>query len=58
MAEVAEPLVKAFTCRWISKGVLRIKLNDTVGLLNFGNGTCDNEARLTVNGETRTIKLR
>jgi hypothetical protein len=58
MAEVAEPLVKAFTCRWISKGVLRIKLNDTVGLLNFGDGTCDNEARLTVNGETRTIKLR
>ena len=57
-AEVAEPLVKAFSCRWISRGILRLKVNDTVGLLNFGDGTCDNEARLTVNGETKTIKLR
>ena len=58
VAEIAEPLVKAFSCRWISKGVLRLKVNDMVGTLNFGDGACDNEAKLTVNGETRTIKLR
>ncbi len=55
--EVIEPLVKKFTCRWISKGILRIRFNDTNGLLNFGNGDCDNKATLTVNGNTRIITL-
>jgi hypothetical protein len=58
MAEVTSPLVKAFTCRWISKGTVKIRVNDTVGLLDYGNGDCDNEATLTVNGTSRTIKLR
>jgi hypothetical protein len=58
VAEVTNPLVKAFTCRWISKGILKISINDNTGVLDFGNGSCDNEATLTVNGATRTIKLR
>ena len=36
--EVIEPLIKKFTCRWISKGVLLIRFNSTNGVLNFGNG--------------------
>jgi len=55
--EVIEPLIKKFTCRWISKGVLRIKFNDKSGLLNFGTGDCDNKATLTVNGTTKIITL-
>nr|WP_294904173.1 hypothetical protein [uncultured Lacibacter sp.] len=55
--EVIEPLIKKFTCRWISKGVLRIRFNDTNGLLNFGDGRCDNKAELTVNGNVRIITL-
>lgn len=58
VAETKEPLVKAFACRWISKGILLVKVNDTVGTLDFGNGTCDDEATLTVNGVTKAIKLR
>ncbi len=56
--EVIEPLIKKFTCRWISKGVLRIRFNNTNGVLNFGNGECDNKATLTVNGNVKIITLR
>jgi hypothetical protein len=55
--EVIEPLIKKFTCRWISKGVMRIKFNNTGGLLNFGDGRCDNKAELTINGTVRIITL-
>lgn len=55
--EVLEPLIKKFTCRWISKGVMRVRFNDIVGVLNFGNGNCDNKATITVNGNTREITL-
>lgn len=55
--ETKEPLVKAFTCRWISKGILEITRNGNKGQLNFGDGTCDNEATLTVNGVSKVIKL-
>lgn len=57
-AEIINPLVKAFTCRWISKGIVSIRVNGTVGILDYGNGACDSEAVLTINGTSRTIKLR
>jgi hypothetical protein len=46
------PLVKKVVCPWISKGVLKIKINDRVLLLDYGapdNGECDNKALLTWN---------
>ena len=55
--ETKEPLIKAFTCRWISKGILEITVNGKTGQLNFGDGSCDNEATLTVNGVSKVIKL-
>ena len=55
---IVNPLVKAFTCRWISKGTVEIRVNDTVGVLDFGNGDCDNTATVTVNGVSREITLR
>jgi hypothetical protein len=55
--EIIEPLIKKFSCRWISKGVMRIKFNNTGGLLNFGNGSCDNKAELTINSTVRIITL-
>ena len=44
------PLIKKVTCHWISDGVLKIKINDRVLMLNYGaphNGDCDNKALLT-----------
>jgi hypothetical protein len=52
------PLIKAFTCRWISKGSMEISVNGTVGVLDFGNGDCDNTATVTINGVSREITLR
>jgi hypothetical protein len=46
------PLIKKFACRWISDGVLKIKINDRVLFLDYGapnNGDCDNKALLTWN---------
>jgi hypothetical protein len=57
-AVVTTPLIKSFTCKWISKGVIKISVNDQNGTLDYGNGSCDDEATITVNGVSKTIKLR
>jgi hypothetical protein len=46
------PLIKKASCAWINKGVLKIKINNRVLLLNYGapnDGDCDNKALLTWN---------
>ncbi len=45
-------LVKKVSCRWISDGTLKIKINQRVLFLDYGfpnNGDCDNKALLTWN---------
>lgn len=62
-AEITEPLVKKFVCRWISKGRIRTVRQglpqDTpwVAILDYGSGTCDNQATLSINGNIRQITL-
>ena len=56
---IQEPLVKKFTCRWFVKGTIVMrKSNAPVAELNFGSGSCDNKATLTVNGQSKEITLR
>ena len=63
-SEIIEPLVKRFTCFWLVKGRIRtvrtnISVNSPwIGVLDFGDGTCDNLATLTINGQTQIIHLR
>ncbi len=63
-SSVIEPLIKRFNCRWIVKGAIRtVRLNATtntpwVAVLDFGNGTCDNQAVITINGISHQITLR
>ncbi len=46
------PLIKPVACAWIVKGLLKIKINDRVLFIDFGNGDCDNKATLKwANGE-------
>ncbi len=58
-----EPLVRRFSCRWIVRGRIRtVRLNlattsPWVAILDFGNGVCDNQATLTINGTTHIITL-
>lgn len=62
-AEIIEPLIKKFSCRWIVKGkmkIVRMTLSNTspwVAVLDFGNGNCDNRALLTINGVIHEITL-
>lgn len=63
-SEITEALMKKFICPWISKG--RIKTvrrglpqnTPWVAVLDYGNGACDNQATLTINGNTRQITLQ
>ena len=58
-ATITEPLIKKGSCRWISEGVVEITRDGKVSTLDFGAGTCDRFAKLTLaNGDTYTITLR
>ena len=62
-SSITEPLIKRFTCRWIVKGRIRtIRINGMptspwVAVLDFGNGVCDNQAIITINGVAHQITL-
>lgn len=51
------PLIKAVACNWIAQGVLKIKINNRVLYIDFGNGDCDNKATLTWNNRSIEITL-
>lgn len=56
---IKEPLIKKFTCRWLVKGILAMKKSGSeLAVLNYGDGTCDNKAVLTVGGASREINLQ
>jgi hypothetical protein len=54
---ITTPLLKAGTCRNISSGIEQFTYNTISGSLNFGDGTCDNQALLTVGLLSQTITL-
>lgn len=54
---ISNPLSKANNCYWVSKGVGILKLNGSDIQVDYGDGTCDNNATLLLNGKTITIKL-
>lgn len=63
-SSITEPLIKKFICRWIVKGKTRtVRQNSAantqwVAELDFGNGDCDDQAILTINGISHQITLR
>jgi hypothetical protein len=56
-AIVTEALRREATCHYFVSGVVDITRNGNSGSLDFGDGTCDNIAILTVNGEEIIIIL-
>ena len=63
-AEITEPYIKKFTCRWVSQGVIKTGRENLssnsqwFGVLDYGSGNCDNHATLTINGIKYEITLR
>jgi hypothetical protein len=57
-SKIAEPLIKKFTCQWISKGKVELgKANTGKVIIDYGDGDCDNKASLIINDVTREITL-
>jgi hypothetical protein len=56
-AIITEALRKEASCWFVVSGMLDITRNGTEGVLDFGDGTCDNLAILTVNGVDHIIIL-
>ena len=51
------PLIRKATCPWLVSGTVKLTVNSTDGVLDYGDGTCDNQAVITVNGVAHTITL-
>ena len=47
---VLEPLVKIFSCEYVSKGKLKVESSLLSGTIDYGNGDCDNKGTYTQNG--------
>jgi hypothetical protein len=60
-ANIATPLHRALSCHWIDSGVIAFtKNNGATRTINFGTGTCDDQAVVTVtkaNGNTSTRNI-
>ena len=55
---ITSPLKKEVCCRWLVSGNLEISPNGlSTRYLDFGSGACDNEADVTINGNTYTIQM-
>lgn len=58
-AAITEPLQKKFTCANIDKGKIRFEGPNHFAVLDYGDGTCDRMATISINGRPpRTIVLR
>jgi hypothetical protein len=55
---ITSPLIKPRNCRWFVKGTIDFATGENTATLDYGNGSCDRFATLTVNGESREIRLR
>jgi hypothetical protein len=49
--EVTEPLVFKTACRWIVAGRLEVAQDGLTAAIDFGDGSCDNQAVFIYNGE-------
>ncbi len=56
-ATVTSPLIKKIGCPWIVKGTVRISINNNNGILDYGDGGCNNKAVITINGVVHNITL-
>jgi len=54
---ITDKLVCKMSCTYLVSGILEISQEGFIGILDFGDGTCDNEVVLTINGEEIIIYL-
>ncbi len=54
---ITTPLRKELSCNWLVSGVMTTTRGTQSRTIDFGNGTCDNQATVTTARGTRTITL-
>lgn len=54
---ISSPLIKEIACNNISAGKIDFKTLFTTAVLDFGNGTCDNQGTLTLGGISLPVTL-
>ncbi len=55
---IVEPLIKEMDCLWITKGIFEVTPDGLeTRSLDFGDGSCDNSATLTIGGYSTEITL-
>lgn len=53
------PMIKHKACQFVDKGILNLTPEGfKTRIVDFGNGTCDDDATFTVNGSTVAFKLK
>ena len=56
--DINTPLVREMGCRWITKGNMTLKLQGKKDrTIDFGDGTCDNKATVTIDGNSFEFAL-
>jgi len=57
-AQIINPLIKKYSCQWLVQGTINFKKGSQVyGSIDYGSGECDDQATLSVNGQTAIITL-
>lgn len=57
--EITSPLWKEIGCRFITKGTVLIQVEGRPDvILDYGDGTCDPIATITIEGETDSVRLK
>jgi hypothetical protein len=57
--DITSGLIKRSDCKYITSGTLELTPEGLrTRTVDFGNGTCDDDATFTVNGQTISFKLK
>ena len=58
-ASIIQPVRKELACYYLVSGSIEFNPSGkATRIIDFGNGTCDNDATVTINGNTYNIKLK
>ncbi|WP_203296041.1 hypothetical protein [Luteirhabdus pelagi] len=55
--EVTQPLIRKLNCPYLVEGSLQIEQQFGTGVIDFGEGECDSNATITINGQEFPIQL-
>ncbi len=55
--QVTEALIRKLSCPWLVSGALQVEQENLTAVIDFGEGECDAQATITINGQSYPIVL-